>query len=172
MAMAAAAVPYIMAATAAVTAYGAIRQGQAASAAADYNAKVAEQNKQAALAQGQAQSEAQWRASQQRIGSAIALYGGAGVQGDSGSAADVLGMNIQNATLDNLTTQYNAQMRGIGFDDQAELDHSNASNARTSSYLSAGGALLQGMGSAAYAAKGNPAGTAGGFAVPNTLQNG
>ncbi|VWC96035.1 hypothetical protein BLA39750_02232 [Burkholderia lata] len=154
------AVPLLVA-SAAISAIGAVRAGQAQAGAANYNAEVAQQNAGIANAQGAAAADAQWRNAERRIGSSIAAFGGSGVQGSTGSPTDVLADNVQNATLDNLTTQYNYKLRGLGFQDQASLDQSQASNASTASYLSAAGSLIGGAGQAAYMSK-----SSGGYPIP------
>lgn len=154
----------LMAASTAISAVGAVRSAQAQAGAANYNAQVAQQNAGIANAQGAAASEQQWRTAQQRIGASIAAFGGSGVQGATGSPTDVLANNVQNATLDNLTTQYNYKLRALGFNDQASLDQSQASNATTSGYLSAAGDVIGGASKAAYMY--SSPGPSGGYPIP------
>ncbi|MCA8254812.1 hypothetical protein LGM89_16180 [Burkholderia sp. AU31624] len=151
----------LMASSAVIGAVGAVRAGQAQAGAANYNALVAQQNAGITNAQGVAAADAQWRNAERRIGSSIAAFGGSGVQGSTGSPTDVLADNVQNATLDNLTTQYNYKLRGLGFQDQASLDQAQASNASTASYLSAAGGLAGAAGQATYMSKGG-----GGYPIP------
>jgi len=153
----------LAAASSAVGAIGAVRAGQAQAGAANYNALVAQQNAGIANAQGAAAADAQWRNAERRIGSSIAAFGGSGVQGSTGSTTDVLADNIQSATLDNLNTQYNYKLRALGFQDQASLDRSNASNASTSGYLSAVGTLIGGAAKGAYMSSGS---SGGGYPIP------
>lgn len=127
---------------AAVSAIGAIQKGQADAGAAKYNATIARQNSVVALQQGEAAVQAQNRDARRRLGSMKALYGAAGVEGDTGSPLDVLADSTRMAELDALTTQYNYQLKSQGFDDQAALDDSNAKNSRTASYLNATSSLL------------------------------
>lgn len=143
--------PAFMIASAVVSAAGAMSQAHATAAADNYNAQIATQNASAAAAQGQAASEAQSRDAQRKIGSAIAAYGAAGVEAGAGSPSDVLADSSRQSTLDNLTTQYNYKLKGLGYTNQAELDKSNASSALTSGYLSAAGAIVGGA-SKAYGA--------------------
>lgn len=142
------AVPYLILAAATVSAVGAVRQGQAAKAAADYNATIANQNAQAAAAQGEAASEQQARESERKMGSAMAAYGASGVQMGSGSPMDVLADVARSSELDRQTTVYNYKMRGLGFQDQAGLDIAQGENASSAGYLTAMGALFQGAGTA------------------------
>ena len=133
-----------MAALAAVVAiWGAIRAGQAQSNAANFNSAVAQRNVQISDAQGEAAGESQQRDAARRIGTATAAYGASGVQLADGSPADVLAESARNATLDNLTLKYNYKLRGLGYQTQANLESSNATNARTASYFNAASSALQ-----------------------------
>ena len=136
-------------ASAAISAVGAVRSAQAQSAAADYNSKVASLNAQAATQQGEAAAEAQQRDAQRRIGTALASFGAAGVETDTGSPADALSQSARDAALDNLTIKYNAKMRAMGYQMQSNLDNANASNSASAGVLSGTAALLSG-GSSAY----------------------
>lgn len=138
----------MMVVSAAITAYSAVRAGQAQSQAAKYNQQIATQNATIAQQQGAAQATALHRKQVQQIGAAQAAFGASGVSSDSGSVADVLGDSIRQGTLDQLTAKYNAQVGAAGFQDNASLDQMNASNAMTSSYLSAAGAAANGAGQA------------------------
>lgn len=123
---------------------GAIRQGQAASNAANFNAALAKQNADTADSQSIAASEAQQRDAQKKIGSAMAAYGASGVQMADGSPADVLGDSARMATLDNETLKYNYKLKGLGYMAQASLDSANGENSRTASYFNAAGSMLSG----------------------------
>ncbi len=144
----AAAVPYLLVGSTALSVYGAIKQGQAASDAYRYNADLAKQNAAIAEAQGEAASQAQKVDAQRRMGAMIANYGASGGQLSDGSPADALAESARNATLDNLTLKYNYKLRGLGYTNQANLDSAGADNARTASYFSAASAAA---GGAAYA---------------------
>jgi len=143
-ALAVMAAPYLMAGSAALMAVGAIRQGQAAAASADYNAKVAQQNSQIAGDQGNAAVEAQQRDAQRRMGAAVAAYGASGVQLSDGSPMDVLEESARNSALDAATLKYNYKLRGMGFDNQASLYSAQSGFASTAGYLNAGATLASG----------------------------
>lgn len=128
----------------AVSAASAMKQGQAQSQSAEYNAQVATQNSQIAAAQGEAAAQAQSRSSQRTIGAMTAAFGASGVQASTGSPSDVLADSVRSATLDNLTTRYNYKLKGMGYDNQATLDNATAKSASEGSYLSTAGALLSG----------------------------
>jgi hypothetical protein len=139
----AAAIPWI---AAAISAAGAVQQGQAQAASATYNAQVAEKNSQIAKAQGAAAAEMQSRDAQRRMGAAIASFGASGVDVGVGSPTDVLAESVRNSTLDALTLKYNYDLKAMGFSDQANLNTMSASNAKTSSYFDAAGSIAKGYG--------------------------
>jgi hypothetical protein len=163
----------LMAASTAMAVAGAVKQGQAASQAANYNSQLATQNAGIAAAQGEAAAQAQSRDSQRRIGAETAAYGASGVQMSDGSPADVLADSARSAALDNLTVKYNYQLRGMGYQNQANLESSNSSNASAAGYLRAIGA---GAGGAALTYKLNGGGTLipsfGGNDGPGTVPTG
>lgn len=134
-----------MAAGTTVAALGAVRQGQAASNAANYNATLASQNQVAMLAQGEAASQQMTRDAERRQGAAMATIGASGVQA-TGSPMEVLADNARSATLDNLTSQYNYRMKGLGYQDSAALLSAQASNDSTAGYLAGLGTALNGTG--------------------------
>ena len=160
-----------MAASAAVSAVGAIQQGQAQKASYDsqaqaneYNAKVQENN--AIYARNNADSANQQASAkeelQRRRFAAVQGQANAGVAqsgtGFGGSNADVLKQNAINAELDALNIRYEGDLQSKGLmqtasnnEAQAGLDRFQASAARqngdnavTGSYLSAGSNLLAG----------------------------
>ena len=140
-----AALPVIlMAASTAMAVAGAVKQGQVESQAANYNSQIATQNAGIAAAQGEAAAQAQSRDSQRRIGTEMAAYGASGVQMSDGSPSDVLADSARSAALDNLTTRYNYQLKGLGYQDQASLESSQSQNASAAGYLSAMGSGIGG----------------------------
>ena len=151
--MGAAAVPLMIISTA-VSAYSAYQQGQAASEAANYNAKVANANAQMTEAQGVAASEALQRNQQRQIGAAMAQYGASGVDPGSGSPMDVLQSSVREATLDQATTKYNYDVRANAYRNQSNLYGMQSSQASTAGMLNSLGALAQGASS--YAMYSNP----------------
>lgn len=126
----------------AISALGAIRQGQATANALNFNAAMADKNAKIAEGQGIAAGESQQRDAARRIGAATAAYGASGVQLSDGSPMDVLGESARLATLDNLTLKYNYKLKGMGLAAEASLDRANASNSRTASYFNAAGSML------------------------------
>jgi len=162
--MAMAAIPIVLAGvSAAVSAVGAVRSAQAQAGAANYNAELAQQNAQTATMQGQAAAEAQQRDAARRIGASLAAFGASGVQTDTGSPTDVMADSVRQATLDNLTTQYNYKLRATGQLDQAGLDRANASNATQAGVLGATSALIGGASKGYYYGNSGGSGGYGGY---------
>lgn len=147
----------LMAASTAMSALGAIQQGQAASAQAQaaanaqrYNATVADQNAQVARAEASAAEDKQRRDFGQIQGQALAGVAQSGT-GFSGSNLDVLKQNVVNNELDSLTIRYQGEQKARGLVAQAQLDRygakvndMNASNAVTGGFLNAGANMLSG----------------------------
>jgi hypothetical protein len=134
---------------AAVSAYSAIKQGQSAQAAGNYNAQVAQNNAISATQQGSA-AEAQSRLqSRAQIGLEQANFGASGVDMSSGSPLDVLRGSAAQGELDAQQTKYSYQMKALGYSTDATLSSFEGNNAANSGYLGAAGRLLAG-GASAY----------------------
>lgn len=144
MAFAAAAVPYIMAASAAVAVVSAVQQGKAAKAASDYNARLAEQNaqmerEQTTLAMAQADREGRLR-----LGAIRAAHGAGGGAAGEGSVLDVLGDVAGQNELEKQDIARRGAARAAGFEGTANLERMSGKQAVTGGYLKAGQALLSG----------------------------
>jgi hypothetical protein len=124
-----------------VQAVGAIREGNAANAAAQYNANVAQQNAQQVRAQAEEEARRNKAIAKKQIGSMRAGYAASGVTLE-GSPLDVLAESASNAELDSLTTRHSGEIRAQSFDSEARLERFRGTNALTSSRISAAGALL------------------------------
>lgn len=131
-----------------VSVFGAIQQGQQASDAAEYDAKVAERNATIARQQAAADADAQQRDARRRIGAARAAYGAAGVDVE-GSPLDALEESAANAELDRQNILYRGRLREIGYQDDAAQSTYNAGQAESAGYMKAGSALLAGASSTA-----------------------
>lgn len=136
--------PILMGLSAAMSAVGAIAGGNAAGAAADYNAKVAKDNAHTAEVQGFMQSEAAREAGARSEGEAAATIGASGVQSGSGTALETLRESAINTQLDVLAARYTAGSQARAYNAQAAGDKAAASSARIGGYLGAGAALLKG----------------------------
>lgn len=152
-------ITWITIASTAVSAIGAIQQGNAASAsykaqaqAQEYNAQVARNQAQSSLSVSTAQQLALNRRQRQFAGEQRAAVAQSGT-GFGGSNADVLGQSGTLAELDLLNVAYEGQLRSQGFQSEAGLQNysagvsrNNAKSATTAGYLGAAGAIGQGAG--------------------------
>lgn len=163
--MGAMAMPLMIAGTA-MSAYGAIRQGQAQEAnynaqaqANEYNAVVAQNNARVAAEQANAQEEQQRRHFRSMQGQAMAGVAQSGA-GFDGSNADVLAQNQVNNELDALTIRYEGQNKMKSLESQAQIEkynaatnRMNAKEAKTAGYINAGANILSGASKYAYYSK-------------------
>lgn len=171
-----------LAATAASTAvgvYSSVRQGKAAQAQADYQAKVAKQNQDLAEQQASAErmagfeeAQATRRKAATLIGSQRAAAGASGAVVDFGSnldlQADTAGqaeMDAINAYNKGIDSAYNSQINAWNYGQQATAYEASGQAAKNAGYLNAASTALGGiadMGStwAGYKAK-QPSGNTG-----------
>lgn len=140
----AAAVPYLVVASAAVSAYGAVRQGQATKAASKFNAAVADQN--AAIARQEARDLAmqQSRENYLRLGAIRAAQGKSGGAAGEGSVLDVIGDAASQGELQRQYILRSGEMKAAGYTNTGMLDRMSGKNAQTAGYLQAGSELLAG----------------------------
>lgn len=140
----AAVIPFIQVAAAVVGAIGAIRQGQAARSAADYNAAIAEQNAQAIRQQSEIQTKQIERENFLRLGSIRAAQGKAGGDTGQGSVLDVIGDAAAQGELDKQNSIYRAELQARGYQNTAALDTFSGRSAQTAGFMKAGSELLGG----------------------------
>jgi len=159
----------MLAASAAVSAVGAIQQGMAAQAqgkaaqdAANYNATLRQQQATLELQQSGAREEQARRGSRQVLGQQRAALAQAGV-GLGGSALDIMEQSADRAELDALTMRYEGDLRSKGLLAAAEgaryegrVARAAGENAMKGAYLSAGASLLSAAGSYKYYSAGMP----------------
>ncbi|MGH9904643.1 MAG: hypothetical protein ACRD8U_03540 [Pyrinomonadaceae bacterium] len=131
----------LLAASAAVSAIGAIQAGNAESRAASYNKKLAERNATIARAQGAIAETQQQRDMTKRIGLARANYGASGVSLE-GSPLAALSDSASQGEFDRQTLRYNTAVRSSGYQGEANLYEMRSESAQTAGYLSAGRAIL------------------------------
>lgn len=136
----------------AVSAVGAIQQGNAAKAAADYNAQIAERNAVIARQQGAAAAAKQEREGRIRMGMARASAGGSGVTLDS--FGDLLQDSAKQEELDRLTILYNADLQAQSGELSAAGERASGAAAQKAGYIGAAGSLLKG-GASAYSKMGS-----------------
>lgn len=146
----AAALPFIMAASAAVSAISALQQGSAAKSAAQFNAQVADQNAQLSRQNAEDQVVQQQRETYMRIGAIRAAQGASGGAG-SGSVLDVIGDVAAQSELEKQQIRYRGELAARGYANTSALDTYSGKTAQSGSYFKAGSELLSG-GAKAYKA--------------------
>lgn len=147
------AIPIIMVAGMALSAYGAIQQGNAQKAAAQYNAALNERNATVATQQATAEANRIRVAASRAQGAMMAAFGASGLSID-GSAIDALGDSAAQAQLDIETVKYRGKLEAMGYHSSAELDRMQGKTAQEQSQLRAASEILTGIGraGATYAA--------------------
>lgn len=125
------------------SAIGAMQQGKAASAAANYNASISERNAQIETMQASEDAERSRRASRRRIGAMRAAYGASGVTME-GSPLDVLEDSFAEGELDALTIQYQGRMAAENHRGEAVLSRMQGKAAKKAGFIRAGTSLLTG----------------------------
>ena len=124
----------------AVSAVGAIKQGQAANAAAQYNAKLSEGSATAARAAAAENAKREKRLGMKRQGDLRAR----------GSSMDVLEDSAREEELNLLSILHGGEVQASGFRNTATLDRARGANAVTDSYLSASSEVLKGGSKVAF----------------------
>lgn len=135
--------PTVMTAGTAMSAIGSMQQGQAAKAAAGYNAAMMEQNATVERQQAGAREDAQRRQARQVLGAQRAAFAQSG-GGMGGSAADVMGQSAMNAELDALTLRYEGDLRARGMESQAASERYSGRSSAMAGYMGAAGSILSG----------------------------
>lgn len=129
-----------------VSAVGAIQQGNAAKAAAQYNATVARQNAEAARADAAANAARQERAARIRRGQNIAAAAASGVALE-GSVLDIMEDNAIEEELDRLTILQRGEVDAAGLLAGAGMQDIRGRAAQRAGFMSAGATLLSGASS-------------------------
>lgn len=142
------ALPLVAVALAGVGAYAAVQQGKAAEDAAEYNAKVAENNAQAAADQAAAEALQVRRVTRLRAGAQRAGYGKAGVD-LSGSAEDVFFDTGAQGELEALSALYAGATQSGYYQSRAAGSRFEGRQARSAASLNAASTLIGGLGTAA-----------------------
>lgn len=142
------AIPYIIAASAVVSAVGAIQQGKAAKAAADYNATISMQNAEISRSNAQAEAGQIGRENYLRLGAIRAAAGRNGGVSGEGSVLDVLGDVAAQGELEKQQAIYQGELGARGYTNTATLDRMQGKAAQTAGYMKAGTDLLGGAANA------------------------
>lgn len=140
----AAALPILMGVSAAVSAIGALRQGEVSAASSRYNATISEQNAQIARQDAADKARQADRETYLRLGAIKAAQGHSGGTAGSGSVLDVLGDVAAQSELEKQTILYRGEQAARGYTNTANLDRASADNAENSGWLKAGTELLGG----------------------------
>ena len=143
------AIPFLMMASAAVAAYGAIQQGQAAKAAGKFNEAVNAQNAEIARTNARVQAGQVQRENALRLGAIRAAAGASGGT-QEGSVLDVIADVGRQGELDRQYVIYQGEAQARGYTNTASLDRMGAKAASNASYYKAGSELLGGAASAQY----------------------
>lgn len=146
-------------ASTAVGAVGSIQQANAASAAAGYNAKVAERNSELAIqnanytaAQGEQNVAAQGAENRAKIAAITAQQAASGVDVNQGSSVGIRESASKIGMLDALNLRSQAARQAYGYQTQsandlaqAKLDKAQGKSLKTAGYISAGSRILGGV---------------------------
>ena len=130
-----------------VGAYSAYQSNQFQAAVAKNNAAIATQNSDIAQEQGAQQESISKGQTTQRVGAELAAQGANGVDVGYGSPAAVREGTQEMGNFDAQNVRYNALMRSLGFNEQANSDLVNAKESEAASYTGAASSLIQGTGS-------------------------
>lgn len=137
------ALPVLVYASAAVTAVAAVRQGQAAQAAATFNIVQAEQDKTIARSEALARSLQIQRENVLRLGSMRAAAGAGGGTGE-GSVMDVIGDAATQGELERQWVIYQGDLRARGYQNAQTLERLRGESGQRAAETQAGTALLGG----------------------------
>lgn len=152
-----------MAASALISGYGAVKQGQAQSQAANYNSQLSAENAKVAAANagiasqsGSEQAAQQSESTRAQLGAERVNEAVGGISNNSGSAVDTQVSTRELGHLDALTVRSNAakeaygyETQGANFQNQSLLDKTEAGEDLSAGYLSGAGSLLGGLSGAA-----------------------
>jgi hypothetical protein len=149
----------LMAASAGISAVGAIRSGNMQKAAADREALGLQQAADQAMADGMAEDDRFRTQTRQAIGAQLASSAEAG----AGLNEDQLRQSIYDAELDSAAIRYGVSNKARAMRDQAVVGRWQGRQARTAGYLNAAGTLLNaGATAGMYGMKGGKTGGSGG----------
>lgn len=147
--MAAAAIPYVlMAAAAVVSAVGQIQSGNAQKKLANYNAGLLEQQADSTLAWSKYNADRQREKANRMNATAEAMFAGNGVEVTSGSPLVVLADNAAQAELENLAIMRQGEGEAQNLRAQAAGARFQGQIAMRSSRIQAGASLLSAAGNA------------------------
>ena len=141
------AIPFLIVAASAVSAFSAIQQGKAAKAAYQYNAKIQQQNAGLAREEAKTLAEQQARENYLRLGSIHAAQGKSGGTANEGSVLDVIADVASQGEFQRQQIIYGGELKARDFNNTAILDSARAHQAEAGSYYQAASDLLGGAAS-------------------------
>lgn len=127
---------------AATSAYGAYSQGQAQSDAANYNAKVEENNAGAAYQQSKFDANQIADATRRNVAKQRAAMAASGFDANTGSFSDITADTKRQGEMTRLARLYQGKLGINRAMSQAQLDSMDASASMTAGYLGAGSSIL------------------------------
>lgn len=133
-----------------VSAFGAIKQGNDARAAANYNANAQRQTAISVENQGAQAAADQIQKGRKVEASQIAAGAASGIRTDTGTALTLSGETASFSELDSLRITNNAVRQAWGYQTQANLDEWQGKQTQQASYLQAGSTLLTGTSNAYF----------------------
>lgn len=133
---------------AAITAYGAIQQGQQANAQAQYQATIMQQQADRERAVAAVNEEAYRKQQSRLMASRRAILGGSGVEGGTGSPLMVSEDMASQSELQALTIRNGGEASSTRLNEQAALSRYQGETAESGGYFRAGASLLSGAGNA------------------------
>lgn len=134
-----------MLASSAVSAVGAVKEGNAGYRAGMANAGFQEENARGAELQGALEEARIRREERAMAGEAIAGMGASGIQIGTGSALEALRQSAYNAEYDAMTARFSAATEARAYRLDAQAKRREAKDARKAGFLRAGAAILGGV---------------------------
>lgn len=134
----------LMVASSAVSAIGALQQGQQQKAYANYQAAQAEADAKAERDAAEIHADKIRKAAKLQAGEARAALAGSGVDVGQGTPVDINSSIYKNAEEDAWTTILGGKAKGAQLDAQAQGLRISGDNAETASYFNAAGSALSG----------------------------
>lgn len=122
----------------------ALAQGEQQASQADWQARQAAADAQAEREAGEIRAEKVRKAGRHQQSQARAALAAAGVEVGAGTPVKIVQQIARDADADSQTELLTGAYRGAQLDSESEGMKIAASNARTNSYMRAGGSLLQG----------------------------
>ena len=149
-------------AAAGVTAYAAVKQGEAADKNARFNAKLAEREAMQKKMSAEAAAEDARRRHERVLATQRAQYGASGIDPNEGSSLLVMMDSQDEAALDEARIRWGGREEATTLQAEANVQRWRGRQAKAAGYLGAGAAILGGLSSAAGAYSGR-GGSGGGI---------